>query len=125
MTSGSDDDGDATVRAIEATARDYYEGWFEGDAERMTRALHPLLAKRSLGDGEDLASITAEDMISWTAAGEGRRPDRATWRIDVHVDDVDGSIATATARGGGFTDYLHLVKVEDRWRILNVLWKRA
>ena len=34
-------------QAIEATVRDYFEGWFDGDAERMERALHPQLAKRA------------------------------------------------------------------------------
>ena len=36
-------DHDAIVRA----ALDYFEGWFDGDAARMERALHPDLAKRS------------------------------------------------------------------------------
>ena len=29
---------------IAAVVRDYYESWYEGDAERMRRALHPNLA---------------------------------------------------------------------------------
>jgi len=33
--------------AIAAIALDYFEGWFDGDAVRMRRALHPELAKRS------------------------------------------------------------------------------
>jgi len=32
--------------AIRQTALDYIEGWYEGNAERMERALHPELAKR-------------------------------------------------------------------------------
>jgi Putative lumazine-binding len=31
---------------ITQTARDYFEGWFDGDAVRMERALHPAPAKR-------------------------------------------------------------------------------
>ncbi|HEX5995475.1 MAG TPA: nuclear transport factor 2 family protein [Jiangellales bacterium] len=34
------DDKDAVV----GTVKDYFEGWFDGDAERMERALHPALA---------------------------------------------------------------------------------
>ncbi len=37
---------DADKEAIKATALDYMEGWYEGDAARMERALHPELAKR-------------------------------------------------------------------------------
>ena len=39
-------DRDAIVRV----ALDYFEGWFDGDAARMERALHPDLAKRSPDD---------------------------------------------------------------------------
>ena len=33
---------------ITAAALDYVEGWFDGDTDRMRRALHPDLAKRRL-----------------------------------------------------------------------------
>src|SRR5687767_13133238 len=36
----------ADSTAIRATALDYVEGWYEGNPERMTRALHPELVKR-------------------------------------------------------------------------------
>lgn len=36
----------ADSSAIRATALDYVEGWYTGDAERMTRAVHPELVKR-------------------------------------------------------------------------------
>ena len=39
-------DRDAIVRV----ALDYFEGWFDGDAARMERTLHPDLAKRSPDD---------------------------------------------------------------------------
>jgi hypothetical protein len=32
-----------TEAAIKRTVLDYFEGWFEGDAARMERALHPEL----------------------------------------------------------------------------------
>ena len=55
----SADDRAAVVR----TALDYFEGWFDGDAAHIERALHPELAKRSLGRGssdpERLATLTA------------------------------------------------------------------
>lgn len=36
----------ADSSAIRATALDYAEGWYEGNADRMARALHPELVKR-------------------------------------------------------------------------------
>lgn len=39
---------DADKAAIKQTALDYIEGWYEGNAERMERALHPEPAKRNV-----------------------------------------------------------------------------
>ena len=36
--------------AIVEAVLDYFEGWFDGDAAAMERALHPGLAKRALED---------------------------------------------------------------------------
>ena len=47
-------DEEAIVRCV----LDYFEGWFEADPERMRRALHPDLAKRSLDrEGLDQACL--------------------------------------------------------------------
>ena len=42
---------EADQAAIKQTALDYVEGWYEGNAERMERALHPDLAKRIIRTG--------------------------------------------------------------------------
>ncbi len=43
-----DRNAEEEMEAIAKTALDYGEGWYEGNAERMERALHPDLAKRAL-----------------------------------------------------------------------------
>ena len=116
---------DDTQKAIVATALDYYEGWYDGDAARMDRALHPQLVKRSLEADDGIETITAPWMVDATAQGRGRRADPAERRIDIRVDHVHGSIATAHASGPVYVDYLQLVLVDGRWRILNALWARA
>jgi Putative lumazine-binding len=117
----------AEQAAIVATALDYFEGWFDGDAARMDRALHPALAKRSLGQvasaGAELRSVTKEQMVAFTAEGEGkavaRGPDR---RIDVTVVDVHGNIASAVVDSDVYREYLHFVRTGDGWKIVNALW---
>jgi hypothetical protein len=113
--------------AIVATVLDYFEGWFDGDAARMDRALHPALAKRSLVQvataGANLRSVTKEQMVAWTAEGEGKEvdpgPDR---RIDVTVVDVSGNIASVVVHSDVYREYLHLVETDDGWKIVNALW---
>jgi putative lumazine-binding protein len=101
-------------QSIEATVLDYFEGWFEGDSERMTRALHPGLAKRSLANG-GLDEDTASEMIAATAAGMGKR-------IEVNVVEIHGPIATVVVHSTIYREYLHLGRTEDGWKIVNALW---
>jgi hypothetical protein len=70
---------------------DYLEGWFEGDAARMDRALHPEFVKRCRGiEGDDpdaLETLSAREMIDATDllhlidTPEGWRIVNAAWRL--------------------------------------------
>ena len=113
--------------AVVSAALDYFEGWFEGDATRMDLALHPGLAKRSLSQVDpastELRSLTKERMVELTAAGGGKdeRPDGGL-RIDVEVVDLYGNIATVVVRSAVYREYLHLVRTDEGWKIVNALW---
>jgi len=92
----------------------------------MRRALHPALAKRSRaqdrGRTPALASLTADQMIAWTAAGAGRD---AAGPLEVRIDEISGSIAAVTVHCDAYVEYLHLVETPDGWRIVNALWRHA
>jgi hypothetical protein len=121
----SADDRAAVIR----TALDYFEGWFDGDAARIERALHPELAKRSLGQAssgtERLATLTERQMVEATARGEGKREDPGDRRIEVDVEHLHGTIANATVRSAVYVEYLQLVRTRDGWKIVNALWASA
>jgi len=110
----------AVVRAV----LDYFDGWFDGDAGRMERALHPGLAKRSLEkDGRALNETTTEWMIDATARGVGRERDPGDRGIEVEVEDVHGSIANTTVRSAVYREYVQLVRMPEGWKIVNTLWE--
>jgi hypothetical protein len=110
----------ADQTAVVATARDYFEGWFDGDTERMDRALHPNFVKRRAV--EELGITTKERMLELTRRGEGRE-DAADRTLDVEVEDVYGDIASATVHSAVYHEYLHLVRTRDGWKIANALWQ--
>lgn len=111
---------------ITATVMDYFEGWFDGDAERMKRALHPDLNKRSVRvatDGIKLSNpSTATQMIGWTGEGVGKAIRPIDLAIKVKVDDVYDHIATVTVHSAIYIEYLQLVKTLEGWRIANALY---
>jgi len=118
----------ADSTAVASTALDYIEGWYQGDARRMERALHPELVKRivrrdSATGGTAVGNQGASELVTATARGAGTRIPENARRKDVQVLDIHGDAATARIRAAGWVDYLHLVRVDGEWRILNVLWE--
>ncbi len=121
MTTGADED------AIRAVVSDYIEGFFEGDAGRVKRALHPELMKRCRGiEGDDpdaLETLSAAEMIDATADGEGRREDAADRRIEIKIEYLSGDIASVTCLCHLFVDLLQLIRMPEGWRIVNAIWR--
>ena len=121
---------DAERAAIVATALDYFEGWFDGDAGRFERALHPTLAKRSPRPPGPLGGAAHDDEGSRWSPGLRRAKARpripaAGRRIDVSVVDVYEEIASAVVDSDVYREYLHLVRTGDGWKIVNALWQSS
>ena len=106
---------------IEATVRDYFEGWYDSDQERIARALHPELAKRTQEDGFGVRTTTRDRMLELTAEGAGRM-DGSDRALEIVVADVHDGIASVVVRSAVYREYLHLVQTGDGWRIVNALW---
>ena len=117
----------ADSAAIRHAALDYAEGWYEGSATRMERALHPDLAKRivrtdSAGVSQ-LRNMTAAQLIEAAGKGGGRGTPPERQQKDVVILDIFGSAASVRVTMSGWVDYLHLARWNGEWRIVNVLWE--
>lgn len=114
--------------AIRRTALDYVEGWYEGNAERMERAVHPELAKRIVRTNPQtgqsrLDQMSAMSLVAGTRAGGGRATPAAQQRKDVRILDVFEGAASVRADMSAWIDYMQMAKVNGQWRIVNVLWE--
>lgn len=117
------DERAAAEAAVVDAVLDYFEGWFDGDATRMERALHPDLAKRALEpDGRSLDETTAAWMVDATGRGVGRDRDPGDRQIEVTVEDIHATIASATVRSAVYREYVHLARTANGWKIVNTLW---
>jgi Putative lumazine-binding len=117
------------LAAIHQTALDYAQGWYEGDVERMRRCLHPELAKRRIlrdpQTGEEgFRHVSQQLMLDLTQRGGGSEDVPADERYyDISVLDVFGDIAAVKANLNQYVDYLHLVRSQEQWVIVNVLYQ--
>ena len=114
------DEDDAKIRAA---ALDYIGGVLEADPARIERCLHPDLAKRAYLPGVDgkpqLSQISAltliQDARTWPVI-----PDR---HAEVVVLDRYEGMASVRTTFDHWVDFMHIVKVGDDWKIINVLWE--
>ena len=119
----------ADSAAIRATALDYMEGWYEGNADRMARALHPELVKRiavrDTATGRTmLQGMGASVLVNSTRHGYGKETPKERQQKEVRVLDIFGNAASAKAVMADWIDYMQMSKVDGRWVIVNVLWER-
>ena len=117
----------ADAAAIKQTALDYIEGWYEGNAERMERALHPELAKRIVRTNQEgrsrLDQMSAMTLVQGTKRGGGKETPKEKQQKDVTILDVFENAASVKVIASDWIDYLHMAKSNGRWVIVNVLWE--
>jgi Putative lumazine-binding len=119
----------ADSAAIRSTALDYVEGWYEGNPQRMARALHPELVKRIVVSDTAtkqsvLQNMGATALINGTRHGYGKSTPKERQEKAVTILDIFGNASSAKAVMADWIDYMQLAKVNGRWVIVNVLWEK-
>ncbi len=120
--------GKIEEKKIKKAVADYIEGYYLGDEDRIANALHPELVKRipqiSKENGARfLQPISRLDLIKYTKAGFGKlKPNE---KINLKIDKIDifEDVAMAKASSVHFMDYVHLVKWNEDWKVINVIWQ--
>lgn len=117
----------ADQTAIKQTALDYAEGWYEGNAERMERAVHPDLAKRIVRSDDKgnsrLDSMSAMSLVQGTRRGFGKQTPKEQQQKDVTILDQTEISAIVKLEMRDWIDYMQIGKFSGRWMIVNVLWE--
>ncbi len=108
---------------VEAVVQTYFDGLYEGDADKLGAAFHPSADLRWVEKGE-LKVLTVPDWLAWvrkrpSAKAEGKpRED-----VIVTIDRSDEQTAFIKVRcqlpPRYFTDYLVAMKLGDGWRIVS------
>jgi len=117
------------IQAITETCRDYTEGWFTANEERMRHSLHPELVKRGIKFWQkrgklDLGEVlSAKEMVNFTKEGGGSNAPETEKTFEVTVLDVFRHIATAKVSSYPYMDYLQLAKIDGQWLIVNGLYE--
>ena len=117
---------DPEAAAIKQTALDYIEGWYEGNPDRMARAVSPELVKRIVftdGGVSRIENMGASKLVANVRGGGGTKTPAAKQKKDVTILDRYQNAASVKVVASDWVDYLHVAKIDGRWQIVNVLWE--
>ena len=120
---------------IERVARNYVEGWAEGNIDRVTSAVSEELVKRIVLKDKDgysyLSDMGASLLLMSTKSNIGGvnqavkdfEPGKK-FKAEVIIYDITGSNSTLKISNSkyGFFDYCQLSKIGGKWKVINVLW---
>ncbi|MBN2878469.1 MAG: nuclear transport factor 2 family protein [Clostridia bacterium] len=110
--------------AIREAVLNYVEGWFEGNSDRMEKALHTKLAKRHCDSSGTLNELDCDTMVGLTKDGVGKDEQFDSSTVEINIVSIYKNIASVILHTK-YVDYLHLAKQDGTWKILNVLWDFA
>jgi hypothetical protein len=118
----------ADSTAIRQVALDYIEGWYTGDAECMSEAVHSTLVKRIFATHPKTGQQVFRDqdstaLVAATKKGYGTKIPEAERRKSVTILDIFRGVASVKIDAADWVDYLHLAKEGGDWQIVNVLWE--
>jgi len=116
-------------KAITQAALNYIESQHQVAPEKMAKALHKKLAKRTFwqsSQGKDYVMETSYDTMIKVAASYnkgGNKFPKSPIKT-VKILDADERVASVKLTADDWIDYMHLIKSEDgQWKIINVLWR--
>lgn len=115
--------------AIRQAALDYIESQHTPNAAQMERALHPRMVKRTFWKdkptGKDYVRETTTENMVLLAESFNKKGDQfpASPKKEVKLLDVSERTASVKLIADDWIDYMHIVKLNGTWQIINVLWQ--
>lgn len=109
--------------SVEAVVQSYFDGLYEGDAEKLGDVFHPSADLRSVEKGE-LKILTVPDWLAWvrkrpSAKAEGKPREDVIVTIDRSDDKTAFIKVKCQLPPRFFTDYLVAMKLADGWQIVS------
>ncbi len=123
---------------ITEVAKTYAIAWQKGDASQMASTLHELFIKRAFLPLKE-GSPPKDQLLAWHngsvylhSQGKKNLVEKTENNKDkpskikkpkITILAVSEFSAIVELKMPIWTDYLHMAKVEDEWKIINVLWE--
>ncbi|MEM1124955.1 MAG: nuclear transport factor 2 family protein [Bacteroidota bacterium] len=115
--------------AIKQVALDYIESQHNLNPAQFERAAHPRMVKRTFWVHEktqkEYLGETFKDAMVLLAETYNQNGDKfpASPKKEVIILDIYDKTASVKLIADEWIDYMHIVKLNNRWQLVNVLWQ--
>ena len=101
----------------------FFDGFYDGDVEKLRRIFHPKCHLYSAADGplidDDMAAVYEHVLNHHSPANKNQpRYDRII-SIDISANETARAKVQIAFGDRFFTDYLSLLKIDGRWQIIS------
>ncbi|RIV17350.1 hypothetical protein DYU11_32190 [Fibrisoma montanum] len=118
------------VAGVKQACFNYIDTFYKADTTLAYQSIHPSLQKRGFSYSEKTSSYSKQLEMPFPALirlastwnKDGKRANADSPRV-VDVFEVADKTATAKVTAVWGIDYIHLMKDNGRWMIVNVLWQ--
>ncbi|OQD44121.1 hypothetical protein BUL40_00785 [Croceivirga radicis] len=114
---------------IKQVALDYIESQHNVNPAQFERAAHPRMVKRTFWQdkktGKEYLRETFTDAMILLAETYNQNQDKfpETPKKEVVILDAYDKVASVKLIADDWIDYLHIVKLNGKWQLVNVLWQ--
>ncbi|WP_316736610.1 nuclear transport factor 2 family protein [Pedobacter aquatilis] len=114
---------------IRKAALSYIESQHKPNPAQMESALHPRMVKRTFwkdkSTGKDYVRETSTESMVLLAESYNKNGDKfpPKPKKDLILLDVSERTASVKLIADEWIDYMHIVKLNGSWKIINVLWQ--
>jgi hypothetical protein len=109
-------------KAIEAVIRTYFDGLYEGDADKLAQAFHPTSVLTSEQDGtlQVLPYDKWLDLVRSRPSPKAKSLARADEIVSIDQSSPTSAFVKVKCQipPRYFTDYLSLLKIDGRWQVV-------
>ncbi|MEO1051115.1 MAG: nuclear transport factor 2 family protein [Bacteroidota bacterium] len=114
---------------IKQVALDYIESQHNVNPEQFERAAHPRMVKRTFWTnektGKEYLGETFTDAMILLAETYNQKGDKfpENPKKEVIILDIYDKTASVKLIADEWIDYMHIVKLNGKWQLVNVLWQ--
>ncbi|WP_316820574.1 nuclear transport factor 2 family protein [Pedobacter gandavensis] len=114
---------------VRAAVLDYIESQHTPNPAQMDRALHSRMVKRTFwkdrGTGKEYLRETTPESMVLLAESYNKKKDKfpVVPKKEVRFLDISDRTASIKLIADDWIDYMHLIKLNGSWKIINVLWQ--